>query len=59
MWHKVFFNIPFLPAIVFRRVPDRFFKFGMLGAFVNQSSLADDARDSYLQRNSLKKWQPV
>jgi len=49
MWHMIFFNIPFLPAAVFHMIPDRFFKFGMLGAFVNRNRLAPEARDSYLQ----------
>lgn len=49
MWHMIFFNIPFLPTVVFRLIPDRFFKFGMLGAFVNRMSLAPEVRDTYLQ----------
>jgi pimeloyl-ACP methyl ester carboxylesterase len=49
MWHMVFFNIPLLPEVVFRMIPDRLFKFGMLGAFVNQNKLVLKARDSYLQ----------
>jgi haloalkane dehalogenase len=49
MWHMIFFNIPFLPTVVFRMIPDRLFKFGMLGAFVNRNRLAPETRDSYLQ----------
>ena len=49
MWHMIFFNIPFLPTVVFRMIPDRLFKFGMLGAFVNRNRLALEARDSYLK----------
>jgi len=49
MWHMIFFNIPFLPTVAFRMIPDRLFKFGMLGAFVNRNRLALEARDSYLQ----------
>ena len=49
MWHMIFFNIPFLPTVVFHMIPDRLFKFGMLGAFVNRNRLAPETRDSYLQ----------
>lgn len=49
MWHMIFFNIPFLPTVVFSMIPDRFFRFGMLGAFVNKDRLSLEARDSYLQ----------
>jgi pimeloyl-ACP methyl ester carboxylesterase len=49
MWHMIFFNIPILPAAVFRTIPDTFFKFGMLGAFVNSNRLPPEARDAYLQ----------
>jgi len=49
MWHMLFFNIPLLPTAIFRTIPDRFFKFAMLGAFVNRNRLAPEARDSYLQ----------
>jgi pimeloyl-ACP methyl ester carboxylesterase len=49
MWHMIFFNIPFLPTVVFSMIPDRFFRFAMLGAFVNKDRLSLEARDSYLQ----------
>ena len=49
MWHMIFFNITFLPTVVFHMIPDRLFKFGMLGAFVNRNRLAPETRDSYLQ----------
>ena len=49
MWHMIFFNIPFLPTAVFRMIPERFFKFGMLGAFVNRDRLTPEARDTYLK----------
>lgn len=49
MWHMIFFNIPLLPAVVFRVIPERLFKFGMLGAFVNKNRLAPEARNLYLQ----------
>ena len=49
MWHMIFFNIPFLPKVVFRMIPDRLFQFGMMGAFVNKKRLAPEARDSYLR----------
>jgi pimeloyl-ACP methyl ester carboxylesterase len=47
MWHMVFFNIPFLPAILFRMAPDRLFKFGMLSAFVNRNKPVPEARAAY------------
>ncbi len=60
MWHMIFFNIPFLPTAVFRMIPDRLFKFGMLRAFVNRNRLAPEARDSYLQmfqdRETTRYW---
>jgi pimeloyl-ACP methyl ester carboxylesterase len=49
MWHMIFINIPLIPEVVFRMIPDRLFNFGMLGAFVNKNRLAPEARDSYLQ----------
>jgi len=60
MWHMIFFNIPLLPTVVFRMIPDRLFKFGMLGAYVNKSRLAPEARNSYLQmfqdRETTRYW---
>ncbi|UCF90463.1 MAG: alpha/beta hydrolase [Desulfobacterales bacterium] len=60
MWHMIFFNIPFLPTVVFRTIPDRLFKFGMLGAFVDRNRLTLAARDSYLQmfqdRETTRYW---
>jgi pimeloyl-ACP methyl ester carboxylesterase len=41
-------------------IPERIFKFGMLGAFVNRNRLASEARDSYLQmfqdRETTRYW---
>ena len=60
MWHMIFFNIPFLPTIVFRMIPDRLFKFGMLGAYVNRNRLAPETRESYLRmfkdRETTRYW---
>jgi pimeloyl-ACP methyl ester carboxylesterase len=60
MWHMIFFNIPILPTVVFRMIPDRLFRFGMLGAYVNRNRLASEARESYLQmfrdRETIRYW---
>ena len=60
MWHMIFFNIPILPTVVFRTIPDRLFRFGMLGAYVKRNRLTSEARESYLQmfqdRETTRYW---
>jgi haloalkane dehalogenase len=60
MWHMILFNIPLLPTAIFRMIPERFFEFAMLGAFVDRNRLAPETRDSYLHmfqdRETTRYW---
>jgi pimeloyl-ACP methyl ester carboxylesterase len=49
MWHMLFFNIPLLPSLVFSLAPDPFFKFSMVGSFINKQRLTPETREVYLE----------
>jgi pimeloyl-ACP methyl ester carboxylesterase len=47
MWHLIFLNIPFLPRLVFRWLPDQLFNVGVEKSFVDLRNLEGHAASSY------------